>query len=339
MRKKREPILTAKQVSNNVILQDMIESLFNPNNKTNKWKKPWDAKNFKLQGHINPFTGSDYYQGSNAFFLAFVQMKNGYKSFLWLTTLNGINLFGKDTWCKIIKGQKASNVFKPFKVSIEKTKSGKPELDDNGNPIFCSFLKYKYSNVFNFSQIVGKDKEADKIINEIELKHKIDNAPKKEIPLNDLELALIKGIDLKGGVNIKAVDMACYSKTFDAITMPLKESFKNNDHFLTTLFHESGHSTGHESRLNRDMTGSFGSMKYSFEELIVELGSTLLDDYYGIKSNEISDNHKAYLDSWYQGLKKNPTKLISACSNAEKVFDYITTRTDVQLEIMKKKVA
>ena len=118
-----------------------------------------------------------------------------------------------------------------------------------------------------------------------------------------------------------------------------KESFKNNDHFLTTLFHECGHSTGHESRLNRDMTGSFGSMKYAFEELIVELGSTLLDNYFGIKSNEISDNHKAYLDSWYQGLKKNPTKLISACSHAEKVFNYITNKIDVQLELMREKAA
>ena len=337
MKKKREPVLTAKQVSNNVILQDMIESLFNPNNKTNKWQKPWDAKSFKLQGHQNPCT-KNVYQGSNAFLLAFVQMKNNYNSFLWITGLNGINLFGKDTWCKIVKGEKASNVFKPFQISIEKTKSGKPELDEDGNPIFCSFLKYKYSNVFNFSQLVGKDKNADKIINEIELKYKPEQ-PKKEVPLNDLEVALIKGLDLKGGLQIKPNDMACYSPTLDSISMPLKESFKSDDHFLTTLFHESGHATGHASRLNRDMTGSFGSMKYSFEELIVELGSTLLDDYYNIQSDEISDNHKAYLTSWYEGLKKNPTKLISACSNAEKVFHYITTQTDVQLELMREKVA
>jgi len=337
MKKKREQVLTAKQVSNNAILQDMIESLFNPNNKADKWQKPWDAKSFKLQGHQNPCT-KNVYQGSNSFFLAFVQMKNNYSSFLWLTSLNGIHLFGKDIWCKIVKGEKASNVFKPFQVSIEKTKSGKPELDEDGNPVFCSFLKYNYSNVFNFSQLVGKDEKADEIINEIELKHKPEQ-PKKEVPLNDLEVALIKGLDLKGGVNIKAVDIACYSPTFDSISMPLKESFKNNDHFLTTLFHECGHSTGHESRLNRDMTGSFGSMKYAFEELIVELGSTLLDDYYNIKSSEISDNHKAYLDSWYQGLKKNPTKLISACSNAEKVFHYITNKTDVELELMGKKAA
>jgi antirestriction protein ArdC len=29
-----------------------------------------------------------------------------------------------------------------------------------------------------------------------------------------------------------------------------------------------GHATGHSSRLNRDFSGSFGSKKYAFEELI-----------------------------------------------------------------------
>ena len=56
MKKKREQVLTASQVSNNAILQDMIESLFNPNNKADKWEKPWNAKDFKLQGHQNPCT-------------------------------------------------------------------------------------------------------------------------------------------------------------------------------------------------------------------------------------------------------------------------------------------
>ena len=78
---------------------------------------------------------------------------------MWVTGLNGINLFGRDTWFKIVKGEKASNVFKPFQIAYEKKEKGKVLLDDSGKPVLNSFLKYKYSNVFNFSQLVGKDEE------------------------------------------------------------------------------------------------------------------------------------------------------------------------------------
>ncbi|MGB9425031.1 MAG: zincin-like metallopeptidase domain-containing protein, partial [Methylocella sp.] len=32
-----------------------------------------------------------------------------------------------------------------------------------------------------------------------------------------------------------------------------------------TALHELGHASGHTSRLNRDLSGSFGSKKYAFE--------------------------------------------------------------------------
>lgn len=40
-----------------------------------------------------------------------------------------------------------------------------------------------------------------------------------------------------------------------------------------TALHELGHASGHSSRLNRDLSGSFGSRKYAFEELVAEINA------------------------------------------------------------------
>ena len=143
MKKKKKRLLTASEVSKNPILKDMIEKLFNPDNKIEKWSKPWSSKDFKLQGHQNPCT-KNIYQGSNAFLLAFQQLRNNYNSFLWITYLNGINLFGEKIWGEIVKNEKSSNVFKPYEICIEKKEKGKILLDENENPVFSRFFKYKY---------------------------------------------------------------------------------------------------------------------------------------------------------------------------------------------------
>ncbi|MFD6508704.1 zincin-like metallopeptidase domain-containing protein [Bacillus sp. NPDC060175] len=48
----------------------------------------------------------------------------------------------------------------------------------------------------------------------------------------------------------------------------------------STLFHEFIHSTGHSSRLKRDgitsATVNFGSEEYSEEELVAEIGASML---------------------------------------------------------------
>lgn len=35
-----------------------------------------------------------------------------------------------------------------------------------------------------------------------------------------------------------------------------------------TALHELGHATGHASRVGRDLSGSYGTKKYAFEELV-----------------------------------------------------------------------
>src|SRR5438067_1008586 len=63
-------------------------------------------------------------------------------------------------------------------------------------------------------------------------------------------------------------DVACYSPVDDVLTMPSQDLFGELDEYYSTLFHELGHSTGHASRLGRDMANTFGSHAYGREELV-----------------------------------------------------------------------
>ncbi|WP_239505563.1 zincin-like metallopeptidase domain-containing protein, partial [Serratia marcescens] len=55
------------------------------------------------------------------------------------------------------------------------------------------------------------------------------------------------------------------------------------------------HASGHPSRLNRDLSGSFGTRKYAFEELVAEIASA-----FGCASLGIvpTVRHADYVGSW-----------------------------------------
>ena len=79
-----------------------------------------------------------------------------------------------------------------------------------------------------------------------------------------------------------------------------------------------GHSTGHESRLNRDMSGVFGSESYAKEELVAELCSIFTQARLNIKlEGEHFNDHTAYLKSWIGALKNDPSELFRAATKAE----------------------
>ena len=91
------------------------------------------------------------------------------------------------------------------------------------------------------------------------------------------------------------------------------------------LFHvicKLGHWTGHKSRLDRPLTGKFGSPGYAREELRAEIASAMLCMQLGIEP-KIADNHKAYIKSWVEVLKKEPKEILKAASDAEKISDFI----------------
>ncbi len=114
-----------------------------------------------------------------------------------------------------------------------------------------------------------------------------------------------------------------YSPTKDEIHVLPREKFKTMDGFYATCAHEIAHSTGHPTRMNRDMF-NFEKSEYAKEELRAELTSTFLQQQYGIKFDEKHyENHAAYLQSWAKVLKDDPNELYRAASKAQEMADYI----------------
>lgn len=118
---------------------------------------------------------------------------------------------------------------------------------------------------------------------------------------------------------------AWYKPFQDQINVPPMKEFENIHQYYSTLFHEMIHSTGHKSRLNREgiiSHNGFGTELYSKEELIAELGASMLCGVTGI-DNETIDNSASYIQSWLRALKNDKTLIVSASQKAQKASDYI----------------
>ena len=108
--------------------------------------------------------------------------------------------------------------------------------------------------------------------------------------------------------------------------MPERTSFNNVESFYATWAHEQVHSTGHKSRLQRDLSGGFGSKLYAREELVAELGAFLITRRIGISSD--AQNHAAYLANWAAVLKEGPKVLFKVLSDATKAANLISPEPD-----------
>jgi len=118
---------------------------------------------------------------------------------------------------------------------------------------------------------------------------------------------------------------AWYRPADDLVQMPPLEQFDSADSFYGTLFHELGHATGHEKRLNRaSVTGEiqFGSNCYSREELIAELTSAYCCASLGL-DNSLIENSASYIQSWLSALRTDKRALVVAASKAQKAADFL----------------
>ena len=107
---------------------------------------------------------------------------------------------------------------------------------------------------------------------------------------------------------------------------PDRASFHSPAAFCATWAHKQIHSTGHESRLKRDLGSAFGKARYAREELVAELGAVLLGDRLEIGS-EI-ESHAAYLGHWIELLKESPKVLFQVLSEARQAADLVCPEAD-----------
>ena len=211
----------------------------------------------------------------------------------------------------------------------KETVSEAPEI--KGQTVKEQRMAVRYYTVFHASQIDGiPPLERPTIERQIEPDQRID------------DLLVSMGVSQDNGGN-----RAFYRVSSDHIRMPPVSAFPTAGDYDTVRLHEASHATGHPSRLNRDLSGQFGSSAYAKEELRAEISAAMTSRVMGIafdpdqvKATEQSrvegvTNSAAYLASWLRSLpEKDRTKeLMAAISDAQKISDHLLSHVpELQVE-------
>ncbi len=278
------------KTTNKELLEQKITKLIKAVEEAGSWRKPF--KSVMTNGlPINHYS-KKLYKGANIFFLWLEAVERGYQSNSWLT-IKQCNELNE----KVNKDEKATTVFffKPLEVQELNESTG--EFESKTIPMLKTY------RVFNIDQTTLKPKELseDTLISPI---------TKCEEFFNSIDMC-----DVKSG------SQAYYSPVFDYISIPSINKFIDAQSYYATLAHEYIHSTGHNSRLGRDMDNK--SDKYAYEELIAELGACFISAHLGIDAKDIQDNATAYLKSWLKALKNDHKYLWKAMGEASKAYEYI----------------
>lgn len=129
--------------------------------------------------------------------------------------------------------------------------------------------------------------------------------------------ALIKatGIDFRIGG-----DRAFYVPAQDYVVVPPPQAFFEPINWSRTALHEVSHASGHDSRLGRDLGGSFGSKRYFFEECVAEQISAFSCAALGIVPTV---RHADYIGSWLDVMREDSRAIVRAASQASKAADWL----------------
>jgi antirestriction protein ArdC len=137
--------------------------------------------------------------------------------------------------------------------------------------------------------------------------------------------AIVKGMPNCPMIRQDSPNSAYYVPSTDRVHIGTVKQFVSSEAYHATLFHELAHSTGHASRLDRDLKPSVDKEKYSREELIAEFSSAFLCEISGI-SKPVIKNSAAYIQHWKSFLSEDVGAVIHAASRAEKACDYILNK-------------
>lgn len=296
---------------------------------TGLWQKGW-----KTAGLPESAITGKAYRGVNNFFLTLVSMSQGYKDNRWAT----FNQIEERDWHfktdedgnSLAKGKGTTIEFfeyrdkktgKPFTKSILVDMS-----DDEKDEYFKENVKpiRKYYRVFNGDLIDGIP---EKEIHIIDPNDRIERAERILEYWSENESKIVYG-----------GSEAFYRPITDEVHLPSREDFYTMQEFYTTALHEIGHSTGHETRLHRDLKNSFGSPEYAKEELRAEIASMFMEQDLEISVSENHiQNNSAYIQSWHDEIKESPNVIFTAIADADKIAKFVIAK-EKELENQKNKV-
>jgi len=323
-------------------LQKFAEMMYNiiTKAKSKNWKQGWLGVKGTILGLPQNITGRTY-SGGNSFFLMADTSEKGYNTPVYMTFKQA-----KDRNLHVNAGEKSVPIFK-WGLSI-KDEKGKTVSEEDYNAMSkeerdkFSVRPYpKVYHVFNIDQTnlseVNK-KKYDAIVARFK-------APDEEVKdskgmyINDALDRMFKEKAWHCDIRYnKPSSRAFYVPSQDFIVLPMKEQFnigktaeevyRDGMEYYSTALHEMAHSTGHESRLNRQF-GAKRTEGYAHEELIAEMTAALVGSTMGF-DKKILENNANYLKGWLENLKRNPESITTIMSDVGKASDMIIEKIDEQ---------
>jgi antirestriction protein ArdC len=285
--------------------------------------EPWETSVVSTQYH-NPESHTEYnFENSALLYMSCVI--NGYKDKRFVTAKqafsNGMGMEKGTTGHQIVQ-RFAMPIYPVFKKSpsgeIIHDNKGKPipERDSDGKVKYIYKRSEKLATVFNVEQLKGDipEKWNKKIFQKSEL-------------ANEEQLqSFIQLLESTSPSAIKRHNIAenYYMPKQDTIYISTSDMFRNSLRELNTIFHEISHSTGHESRLNRDSLYNY-SEERGYEELVANFCARALGMNYNISTEEQVEefhrNHNAYDSSWCKSaMRKDPMAIFKAMQDAERAY-------------------
>lgn len=274
------------------------------------WRKPWSATRGVPAKNV---ASGKVYRGVNFVILAAA----GYES-PWWGTFKQV----KDRGGCVRKGEHGTAIVfwgsyrnRDAKAIAEARAAGKKvKRDDTGE--YVEGVASRVYTVFNAAQCDGLDDLQAEAL--------------PEAPEWDRVAAcdeIVSGYVNDGGPKLREGGTSAHYNTLtDVVQLPDAQRFASSTDWYAVGFHELGHSTGAESRLNRrDLTGHnpFGSQGYAREELTAELTAALLCAVAGIDAAPLTERSAAYIANWQQAIGDDPRLVVVAAQRAQHAADLI----------------
>lgn len=237
------------------------------------------------------------YSGINHLWLSLLASSRSWDSHVW-----GTYRAWQSAGAQVRKGERSTEVI--LMAPVE----GKDRDADGQRK---RFLLAKTYRVFAAEQVDG----AEEIVARRRPERPALDSPESIAPLD--------GWFERVGANVAhGGDRAYYSPLWDEIRLPALAQFKSAPLYYSTRAHETVHWSGHKSRLDRDLSGRFGSDSYAAEELVAELAAALWCGAAGL-SAATRDDHAGYLAGWLRVLRADPMHLRTVASRAQAAVSYL----------------
>ena len=262
---------------------------------TPPWRQAWDSA--KAGGPMMPHNAATgaHYRGINTLLLGMSPLAFTSGDPRWATYKQA----AERGW-QVRKGSRGTPGFFYKRIEI----GDRDESGEDGRkviPLLRSFTLFHASQIENIPPYVAPG---------------VEEAPWREPNASTTVARNSKAIIRIGG------DRAFYSPSTDHVQMPPAGAFRSPAALASVLLHELCHWTASKDRLNRDLSGRFGSNDYAREELRAEIGQVMLCAELGIEDCDFT-NGAAYIANWLGRLRDDKKEIFRAASDAQHIADYL----------------